>query len=557
MRGGLPITFQFFSDADRDYALNEGPWAFDGSVLLVKWMHGLEQPSEMTFSKVRLWVKACDLLMEKKTHDAETMASKFGDFVDVDEEDILAPSKYLKFRANIDITRPLRHGMMVNAMKKGWEAEYKEEKCRLLELRYSGSGSRVKLSSMAEGPLLSTCLESSTQGTVPQNVDMLLEDAAAKQDKLDAPKRKLMKDKTVDTFERKAVNSLRRLLRRIQPLVVFLSETKLSSTEMNLTTERLTPNHGSVYHGFYVDARGCAGGFALLFSNDVSVSLLSLSSNHIDLTVMGSPSEPIWRSTGLYGWPESQNGGDYNEIFSNSEKHGGPPKAQPILDKFHNTLEECDLFDLGFVGREYTWWNGQSGRDSVKEGLDRVCAFDEWLALFPHAMVEHLNEGISDHLLLFLKTSPEHQEGRLQSIDDVQKHKELFQDLCLWQQKEEILWWQRSRTDFLRNGDSYSNWFHKRANVRRATNAILELKGPDGVCYTAAADLELKGKFYGVEQNKGLPSWGLRSKRPENATIMGYNRPSVKVYNPSLWREIAKLSLQNFRRRYRPLLPLV
>ncbi|KAJ8441714.1 hypothetical protein Cgig2_019101 [Carnegiea gigantea] len=94
-----------------DYALNEGPWAFDGSVLLLKQMHGLEQPSEMTFIKI----KACDLLMKKKTYEFdESMASKFGDFVDVDEEDILAPSKYLKFRADVDITKPLRCGMMVN-----------------------------------------------------------------------------------------------------------------------------------------------------------------------------------------------------------------------------------------------------------------------------------------------------------------------------------------------------------------------------------------------------------------------------------------------------------
>jgi len=56
---------------------------------------------------------------------------------------------------------------------------------------------------MVEGPPLSTCPESSTQGTLSQNVDMLLDDATAKQDKLGAAKRKLMKDKTMDTFERK------------------------------------------------------------------------------------------------------------------------------------------------------------------------------------------------------------------------------------------------------------------------------------------------------------------------------------------------------------------
>ena len=69
----------------------------------------------MTFSKVRLWIKACDLPMKKKTYEfTESMASKFSDFMDVDEEDILALSKYLKFRADVDITKPLCRGMMVN-----------------------------------------------------------------------------------------------------------------------------------------------------------------------------------------------------------------------------------------------------------------------------------------------------------------------------------------------------------------------------------------------------------------------------------------------------------
>jgi len=45
--------------------LNEGPWAFDGSILLLKQMNGDEQPSEMEFTTARFWVKICDLPMKK------------------------------------------------------------------------------------------------------------------------------------------------------------------------------------------------------------------------------------------------------------------------------------------------------------------------------------------------------------------------------------------------------------------------------------------------------------------------------------------------------------
>ena len=61
------FAFQFFAAADRDYVLNEGPWAFDGSLLLLKQMTGLEVPSEVVFSIARFWVKAYDVPGKKQT----------------------------------------------------------------------------------------------------------------------------------------------------------------------------------------------------------------------------------------------------------------------------------------------------------------------------------------------------------------------------------------------------------------------------------------------------------------------------------------------------------
>ncbi|KAJ8441477.1 hypothetical protein Cgig2_008738 [Carnegiea gigantea] len=205
----------FFLETDRDFALNEVPWAFDGSILLLKQMIGLEQPSEMNFSRIRFWVKAYDLPMKKKTYDfAQVLVLKFRDFVDVDEEDVLASSIYLKFRVDVDVTKPLHHDIMVNVggnpkwisfkyvklpdfcygcgklehvwrgclnykldiddsdlqygvwMKGlpiwrrqwGMEDEYKEEKRQLLELRDDGSGSRVRPGLLLESPLQSKIL---------------------------------------------------------------------------------------------------------------------------------------------------------------------------------------------------------------------------------------------------------------------------------------------------------------------------------------------------------------------------------------------------------------
>ena len=44
--------------------LNEGPWAFDGSLLLVKKWTGEEgQVSEMEFNTTCFWISACDVLI--------------------------------------------------------------------------------------------------------------------------------------------------------------------------------------------------------------------------------------------------------------------------------------------------------------------------------------------------------------------------------------------------------------------------------------------------------------------------------------------------------------
>jgi len=108
------FSFQFFSQADKDAVLNDGRWAFDGNLLLLQQMDGNKQPSEIEFSVARFWVKVCDLPMKKKTYAyAEALASKLGAFVEVDEEDLLAPSKYLKVKVDIDITKPLLRGLRI------------------------------------------------------------------------------------------------------------------------------------------------------------------------------------------------------------------------------------------------------------------------------------------------------------------------------------------------------------------------------------------------------------------------------------------------------------
>ena len=58
------FIFQFFSMGDKAQVLNDGPWPFDGHLLLLREMTGMEQPLEMQFEYARFWVKVYELPMK-------------------------------------------------------------------------------------------------------------------------------------------------------------------------------------------------------------------------------------------------------------------------------------------------------------------------------------------------------------------------------------------------------------------------------------------------------------------------------------------------------------
>ena len=89
-------------------------------------------------------------------------------------------------------------------------------------------------------------------------------------------------------------------------------------------------------------------------------------------------------------------------ITTMSEKWGRGERISNQMRNFQQTLESCELFDLGYKGPKYTWSNGQLGNAIIKERLDMGVANHEWCNLFPKAevCVEALTN--SDHTLLTL-----------------------------------------------------------------------------------------------------------------------------------------------------------
>ncbi|KAJ8421431.1 hypothetical protein Cgig2_031352 [Carnegiea gigantea] len=97
------FLFQFSSRKDRESALNEGLWAFDGCLLLLKEWTGLEQVSKAEFNHAQLYNKriACMLI------------DKIKSFMGCEEGSMYGANKSHCFKVIVDVRKPLRRGLIV------------------------------------------------------------------------------------------------------------------------------------------------------------------------------------------------------------------------------------------------------------------------------------------------------------------------------------------------------------------------------------------------------------------------------------------------------------
>ncbi|KAA3478112.1 reverse transcriptase [Gossypium australe] len=178
-------------------------------------------------------------------------------------------------------------------------------------------------------------------------------------------------------------------------------------------------------NGIDIGAMGSKGGLSLGWKGNSLINLKSFSSYHIDVEVQDNECDTKWRLTGFYGNPEERGRreswnllrqlsidqedpwvviGDFNEITSSDEKKGGRRRSNRQMIDFRSTLEDCNLEDLGFKGRWFTWERGRQKSTNIRERLDRGVATITWIDLFPHYQVNHLSHSFSDHCLILLDT---------------------------------------------------------------------------------------------------------------------------------------------------------
>ncbi|XP_075076623.1 uncharacterized protein LOC142163253 [Nicotiana tabacum] len=95
-------------------------------------------------------------------------------------------------------------------------------------------------------------------------------------------------------------------------------------------------------------------------------------------------------------------GGDFYVILHEDEKIGGLPIHPPKYDDFAFFVNSCGLFDQGYKGSPFTWWNGRSNIECIFKRLDRILVNLPFQNMMLTIEVEHLISTGSDHAPLLI-----------------------------------------------------------------------------------------------------------------------------------------------------------
>ncbi|XP_070046535.1 uncharacterized protein [Nicotiana tomentosiformis] len=96
--------------------------------------------------------------------------------------------------------------------------------------------------------------------------------------------------------------------------------------------------------------------------------------------------------------------GDFNVILDEEEKIRGLPVYPPKYEDFAFCINSCELFDLGYKGSPFTWWNGRPNEECIFKRLDRILVNLPFQNLFPDIEMEHLIKTSSDHAPLLMSS---------------------------------------------------------------------------------------------------------------------------------------------------------
>ncbi|KAL0439752.1 UNVERIFIED_CONTAM: hypothetical protein Slati_2458200 [Sesamum latifolium] len=226
-----------------------------------------------------------------------------------------------------------------------------------------------------------------------------------------------------------------------------------------------------------------------------------------------------WRFIGIYGQPDAARRGEAWRLLRILSQFS--PRPWLCAGDYNEILSQLEK-----TGHRYTWSNHHKAPDTMRIRLDRACATVGWRALFPSAQVVTEAARGSDHTPLLIVSEASAGHSRVQ-------HRKMFRFEAMWTRsgdceaiiqnqwcnpvegdtsswvfqhtrqdpisdknnscrmalrreleefltREEIMWKQRGKAQWLREGDRNTPYFHARASARRKKNSISKLQNEEG-----------------------------------------------------------------------------
>ncbi|TYI86331.1 hypothetical protein E1A91_D04G058000v1, partial [Gossypium mustelinum] len=208
------------------------------------------------------------------------------------------------------------------------------------------------------------------------------------------------------------IRELKQLLVANRPDIIFLCETKMNAIEFQKVQTRCRMQNGLV-----VNSEGRSGGLALMWKDELDVTIQSYSRYHID-SIVNLGCTNIIRVTGYYGHanPSERNnswnmlrrvgevvkeewvvGGDFNAMLNDAEKEGGRQIARAYMNDFRDIIDDLALVDIKPDRGWFTWVNNREGHSLIKERLDRFLTSVSMVEKFPFIESKVIRQSQSDH----------------------------------------------------------------------------------------------------------------------------------------------------------------
>ncbi|XBH87728.1 hypothetical protein VPH35_075136 [Triticum aestivum] len=130
------FLFTFREITGRDKALNNGPWMFNKSLLVMEKLNPTKTLDEYEFRYIPIWVRVYDIPMGWMSRESgEEIGKEIGEVLDVDVDDCgMAMGEYMRIKVRLDIRKPLMRGITIFEDDEGEDEEHEEkEKDNIIE----------------------------------------------------------------------------------------------------------------------------------------------------------------------------------------------------------------------------------------------------------------------------------------------------------------------------------------------------------------------------------------------------------------------------------------